>query len=273
MSELDRDTHLTSVGPGRFTVEITDRWSIGTAPNGGYLAVITTKSILASLPHPHPFSVTTHYLSTAQPGPAEVIAEVVREGRGHSTGQARLLQGGKERLRTIAVLGDLSTLGGGPTQVTLEPPVLPDPSQCERGRAGPTAALAIADRLDVAMRPGDVSWMPGPDGAPRTHSERAVLEGWVGLRDGAPPDPLSLVFFADALPPPVLNFSSVRTPWVPTLELTVHVRAIPAPGMLRARFTTRALIDGYLEEDGELWDARGKLVALSRQLARVQRIG
>ncbi len=273
MSELDRDTHLTLLEPGRFAVQITDRWSIGTAPNGGYLAVITTKSILATLRHPHPFSVTTHYLSTAQPGPAEVLVEVVREGRGHSTGQARLIQGGKERLRTIAVLGDLSTLGGGPTHLTLAPPDLPAPDGCERGRAGPTAALAIADRVDVAMRPGDVSWMPGPDGLPRRHSERAVLEGWLGLADGAPPDPLSLVFFADALPPPVLNVSSVRTPWVPTLELTVHVRAVPAPGMLRVRFTTRALIDGYLEEDGELWDASGRLVALSRQLARVQRIG
>jgi hypothetical protein len=114
--------------------------------------------------------------------------------------------------------------------------------------------------------------MPGPDGKPRTQSERAVLDGWVRLRDGSAPDPISLVFFADSFPPPVLNLSAVRTPWVPTLELTVHVRAIPAPGFLAARFTTRALIDGYLEEDGELWDCRGQLVAISRQLARVQRV-
>jgi hypothetical protein len=51
----------------------------------------------------------------------------------------------------------------------------------------------------------------------------------------------------------------------------VHVRARPAPGMLLTRFTTRALIGGYLEEDGELWDSTGTLVAISRQLARVQR--
>lgn len=270
VGELEEDSRLEPLGPGRFRTEITDRWSIGVAPNGGYLAVITVKSIAAALPHPHPFSVTTHFLSTARPGPAEVEVEIVRSGKGHSTGQARLLQGGKEIVRTLAVFGDLATVGG-PTRLTVAPHDLPSPEACERGRAGPTTQLSIADRVEVAMRPGAVSWMPGPDRQPRVHSESAVLDGWVRLRDGTEPDPISLVFFADAFPPPVLNLSAVKTPWVPTLELTVHVRAIPAPGFLAARFTTRALIDGYLEEDGEIWDSTGRIVALSRQLARVQR--
>ena len=57
--------------------------------------------------------------------------------------------------------------------------------------------------------------------------------------------------------------------WVPTLELTVHLRKHPKPGWLRAVFQTRVLRDGLLEEDGELWDADGDLVAMSRQLATV----
>ncbi len=270
MYELDRDTQLEAIGEGRYRTTISDGWSIGTAPNGGYLSVITAKSIGLVVSQPDPFSVTTHFLATARPGPAEVSVEVVRAGRGHSTGMARLLQGGQEILRTIAVFGDLSRLAG-PTHVSTHPPALPPPSACERGRAGPTAMLPIAARLDMAMRPGDVSWMPGPDGVARAHSDSAELAGWVGLSDGRPPDSMSLIFFADAMPPPVLNLAAVRTPWVPTLELTVHVRARPAPGMLSARFTTRAFINGYLEEDGELWDSGGALVAMSRQLARVQR--
>lgn len=268
--ELDRDTQLEPAGEGRFRTTISDAWSIGTAPNGGYLAVIATKSIGAMVPQPDPFSVTTHFLATAQPGPAEVMVEVVRTGKGHSTGMARLIQEGREVLRTIAVFGDLTKLEG-PTHVTVTPPLLPPPEACERGRAGPTSVLSIAERLDMAMRPGDVSWMPAPDGTPRARSGSAELAGWVAFEDGRPADALSLVFLADAMPPPVLNLESVRTPWVPTLELTVHVRGRPAPGMLMARFTTRALIGGYLEEDGELWDSSGTLVAISRQLARVQR--
>ena len=268
--ELDRDTHVERAEDGRYRTTISDGWSIGNAPNGGYLSVIAVKCIGALLPQPDPFSVTTHFLATARPGPAQVLVEVVREGKGHSTGMARMIQEDREILRTIAIFGDL-TRTGGPTHVTATPPSLPAPELCERGRAGPTTALSIADRVDVAMRPGDVSWMPSPDGTPRAHSNSPELAGWVAFRDGRPIDTTSLVFLADAMPPPVLNLEAVRTPWVPTLELTVHVRARPAPGRIAARFTTRALMNGYLEEDGELWDSRGTLVAMSRQLARVQR--
>ena len=59
----------------------------------------------------------------------------------------------------------------------------------------------------------------------------------------------------------------------PTLELTVHVRDLPAPGMLRGRFRNRYIINGFFEEDGEIWDSEGKLVALSRQVGRIMSRG
>jgi hypothetical protein len=52
-----------------------------------------------------------------------------------------------------------------------------------------------------------------------------------------------------------------------TVELTVHVRGRPAPGWLACRVTTRFVIDGSHEEDFEIWDSAGRLVAQSRQLA------
>ena len=47
----------------------------------------------------------------------------------------------------------------------------------------------------------------------------------------------------------------------------MHGRGRPAPGWIAASFRTKFLCDGYFEEDGELWDSTGRLVALSRQLA------
>jgi hypothetical protein len=54
--------------------------------------------------------------------------------------------------------------------------------------------------------------------------------------------------------------------WVPTVEYTVHVRGVPAPGPLRCVFRSRFVQNGCLDEDGEVWDSRDQLVAQSRQI-------
>ena len=44
-------------------------------------------------------------------------------------------------------------------------------------------------------------------------------------------DPASLLFAVDAFPP--ATFDIEFSGWVPTLELTAYVRAVPAPGPVR----------------------------------------
>ena len=80
----------------------------------------------------------------------------------------------------------------------------------------------------------------------------------------------SLPLFADAMPPPITEVMEDRI-WVPTVELTVHVRGVPAPGWLRCVTWTRFISGGFFEEDGEIWDSDNQLVAVSRQLAMVLR--
>ena len=97
-----------------------------------------------------------------------------------------------------------------------------------------------------------------------------AFEGWVAHRDGAAPDVISLLMFADAFPPPVFTvFGPVG--WVPTVELTVQVRRHPAPGPLQTRLSTRHCTNGVVEEDGEYWDSSGELVLISRQTAKFRR--
>ena len=84
-------------------------------------------------------------------------------------------------------------------------------------------------------------------------------------------DAFGLLQAADVFVPVCFNRSEVPVAWAPTLELTVHVRGIPAPGPLRCRFSSRFIQDGMFEEDGELWDSSGRLVAQSRQLALIPR--
>jgi hypothetical protein len=94
--------------------------------------------------------------------------------------------------------------------------------------------------------------------------------GWVRLLHEEPVDTLGLLLAVDAFPPTAFN-ARLPVAWTPTVELTVHLRARPAPGWLRASFSTRFVSAGFLEEDGEVWDSTGRLVAQSRQLALLPR--
>jgi hypothetical protein len=90
--------------------------------------------------------------------------------------------------------------------------------------------------------------------------------GWFAFADAEPIDAIGLLLVADAFPPPIFN-TGLPVARVPTVELTVHVRGVPEPGPLRCWFRSRFIHDGLLDEEGEIWDSTGKLVAQSRQLA------
>ena len=92
------------------------------------------------------------------------------------------------------------------------------------------------------------------------------MRGWLKLADDEPIDVFALLLAADAFPPTIFN-ANLPVAWTPTVELTAHIRGIPEPGWLRCRFTTRFISGGMMEEDGEIWDSTGRLVAQSRQLA------
>lgn len=265
-SEFDDDTAVRPAGESggrrRYAATVTGRWSIADFPNGGYLLAIGARAMAETLaPHRDPFSVTGHFLSPPVEGPIAVEVEPVRRGRTLSTATASLRQDDQERLRMLASYGDLSVVGG-PETVTAPPPDLPAPVDCFRGRVRFPGGVpvSIAERFETLIHPDDIGWAHGrPSG-------QAQVRAWVRFADGREPDPPALLLVVDALPPAVFNLGV--SGWVPTLEMTVHVRAVPTPGWLRVTAHTRNLAGGYLEEDAEVWDSADRLVAQSRQLAR-----
>ena len=90
-------------------------------------------------------------------------------------------------------------------------------------------------------------------------------QGWMRRDDGADASPLDLLVFADAMPP--VTFDLGINGWAPTLELTVLLRGLPAPGWLKVVQRARLLRDGWLDEECEIWDSAGRLVVQARQLA------
>lgn len=257
MAAFDADTAVAAVGPGRYRGMITSRWHIGTVPNGGYVLAVVLDAVRQEIGEGHPLTVTAHYLSPCSEGEVDVEVEVLKRGRSLSTVTARLVQGGRTRIAALATYGELVSQAG-PTLTRAAAPDLPDPERCAtRG----SALMAINHVIDFRPSPDTARWLLDERGYP------AEIEGWIRFADGRPPDVHSLPMLCDAMPPAI--FAAIRTGWVPTLELTVHVRGVPEPDWLRARVSTRVLVDGLCEEDCELWDTTGRLVAMSRQLARV----
>jgi acyl-CoA thioesterase len=268
-SELDQVLALTPDGAGRYSAELGEGWTIGHAVNGGVLLAVLGEAFrrtLAAAGHPDPLAISAYYLSAGAPGAAGLSVETIREGRTMTTGQASLSQTGRdghpvERVRALATYGSLDSLVDD-VRTSAEPPEIPPLGECVSAMPPPDPAgdLPFLHRFDMRLDPATVGWASG------SPSHRGVIQGWLRLVDGREPDPLMLLLAVDALPP--VTFDLGLPGWAPTLELTAHVRARPAPGWLRVRVSTRNLAGGLLEEDAEVWDSRDRLVAQSRQLAR-----
>jgi acyl-CoA thioesterase len=274
--ELDRGIAVTPAGPGAHDVVLDPGWVVGGGVNGGYaLAVLgnAVRSDLAELGTPDPISLSAYFLSPTRPGPGRVEVRRLRTGGRRSTVAVSLVQeqdgAPVDRITALATYGDL---GAAPAVVApgierqVPPPELPPLEDCveaqfdteEQRRAAP-----LLERFGTRLDPAYAGWAVGrPSGS-------GVIQGWFRLADERPLDPISLLLVVDALPP--ASFDLGLPGWAPTLELTAHVRAEPAPGWARVRHATRNVSGGQFEEDCEVWDSTGRLVAQSRQLALLPR--
>jgi len=264
-SRFDRDTAVERLGVERFAGEVRAGWRVfgDRAPNGGYLLALGARAMALRADRPDPVSVTAHFLAPPDLGPIEVTTELVRGGGRHVTVAARLLQEGRECVRLLGTFSDL-TRADGPTRVLRTPPPLPPRETVPVVTLPREDTPEIFARLEHRMPTSLTGWTRG---AP---SGEGIHGGWCRWPDADAFDTLGLLFVADAYPPAVFDLGD-HFGWAPTIELTVQVRARPAAGWLATRFASRALTDGYFEEDGDLWDEAGRLVALSRQLALVHR--
>lgn len=271
-AEFDRGVAVRRVAEGEYAGDLDAGWVVGGGVNGGYvLAVLgnAVSELTRELGHPDPFIVTAHYLTASRPGPTTVRTRVVRTGRSLSTVAATLsqVQDGVdvERISVLASYGDLTLLSDD-VRTTAEEPDLPTRDQCVPGSLAPAdvkKGAPLLERFEMLFDPRCVGWAVGEP------SGRGMLQAWFRLNDERDLDARALLLAVDALPP--VTFDLGMPGWAPTLELTVHVRAAPAPGWAKIRHATRNLAGGYFEEDCEVWDSAGRLVAQSRQLARAPR--
>ena len=266
-SAFDAATAVTRTEGGGLLAHLDPGWDVGGGVlNGGYLLAVAARAAVLDSPHPHPVALSASFLRAAAPGPATVTVQPGPTGRTLAHSVVTLDDAGGTALTvnaTTATLGDDDPVWAAP---------MPDAAPVEecysiaehRHQAPPGVAVpGLTLRVDTRLDPATAGWAFGrPSGEPH-------LRAWVRFADDREPDPLALVTFADVLPP--TGWGMGRMGWAPTVQLQVLVRALPAPGWCLVEARAGEVAGGWLDEDYRIWDSTGRLVAQSRQLARMPR--
>ncbi len=251
---------VEALGEGRYLAAIDGAWDGPAAPNGGVLAAIMVRAAQAELGSQAPAvrTISVHFLDAPSHGRVEIGVEILRRGKRVAVCDARMRQADRlvaqMTLVCSAARAQETSLDGGP-------PEAPRPGSTER-----------VDLASAAGRPplfGQVETRPAFGSPMFAGSPDAITGGWLALRDDvAALDAARLCALCDLWWPAI--FGRLTSPGgVPTLQLTVYLRTTERDvyGPVLARFESRHVREGHIEERGELWSSDGELLAESQQLA------
>lgn len=257
---------VSRLGNGSWSADAAPDWDIFGVTNGGYLMAIAARAMSGEAGGRHPASVSAHFTRPTSPGPLTIEVATIKEGRSLSTMRSEMRNGSGLLLSATGTFADPERPIPDVELAEAKPPAVPPPDECDRVLPAHDAPLPppIMAQYDLRLHPEDATALL------RAPSGTALIRGWFHLLDEEPVDPFLPLLVADAFPPAVFN-ANLPLAWTPTVEMTTQVRSVPSDGWLLCQFRTRFVSGGFLEEDGEIWDADGRLVALSRQLALVPR--
>ncbi|GGO89421.1 hypothetical protein GCM10011584_18750 [Nocardioides phosphati] len=259
MSHFFDDAIATKpLGGGLHQVTVTDAWhTANKTPNGGFVLALLLHAVMQETKDPDPLSIAVTYFRPATAGEGEVRVREVRAGRRVSTYDALLVQGGKEVAHAVVSTHDWDQ-AGSVQHTPHAAPEMPAPEACaDLTTVIPAGMIPILDRYTYrnAAIPG---WL---EGSPTGVSESL---GWIKAADDRPVDALLAGAMTDAFAPVTAEIGHLGSA---TIQLTVHFRRRPETTWALGHVVTRHVIDGYADEDVELWDEQGRLIAQSRQLA------
>ncbi|GAA4808412.1 thioesterase family protein [Nocardioides caeni] len=245
-------------GDGRFDVQLTADWNTANGtPNGGYILALLQDAVMAESKHPDALTIAVTYFRPALPGAATVTVREVRAGRRVSTYDAVLVQGDREIAHAVVSTHDWDATGTVEHTPHAAPDV-PAPDDCtDVSDLIPLGMVPILDRY-AYRSPTVPGWLSGqPSGVTESLC-------WIRAADERPVDALLAGAMVDAFPPVTAEIGHLASA---TIQLTVHYRRRPSTVWALGHVVSRHVIAGYHDEDVELWDESGQLIAQGRQLA------
>jgi hypothetical protein len=211
-----------------------------------------------------PVAVSVNYLSAPNPGELRLETFVRKRGRTVSVVDVELVGGDRTGVHAVVTLGEPEHLA---------PPLLSsNPVVSLMSPEPPTAVEPIGPGHSMY---GTVNYWQGcdvrplmstvPDG-PTGDGRPPLIQYWVRPR-GMAPDILFALMCGDITAPTA--FAVGRRGWAPTVQLTAHVRGLPADGWLRVLSTTTQIGQDWFDEDAIVVDSDGRIIVQTRQLALV----
>jgi hypothetical protein len=258
MHVFDKDTEVVEKTPLQSAAVITDNWLINRIANGGYLMALMARAMQHHSDKAQTPILTANYIERCKPGPIAIRLERYARSRQFDRFEARLHQEGRERVRAIGTFADLKNACFLERVEALEPDIAPL-EDCLP--VAPWPGYSLFEHVDLRLDQQVAGWWEGRLEA------NSVQQGWIRFKEQRHHDICSIVLMMDAFPPAIFTTEGVRA-WVPTIELSVNIRTIPTTSWLKCRFRTCFITCGMVEEDGEMWDASGNIVAISRQIAQ-----
>lgn len=279
---FDQAVAVRELAPGRYAGNVDSGWDGPLTTHGGILAANILRAVDLHTNVDRTLQVRTlacHFLRPPVHGEFEIVVTPLRSGRRFASAAATIEQNGKLCVTALLTHSarDLPDAGHwqpampdvAPAPPRDAPSLGPDEYFADPGEhwfAMPAQRPRYFQQLKVAPRFGGMMFN-GPPVDPGKGSENG---GWLTLPRPRPVDPELLMVFVDAFWPSVLQ--SMRIPvMLPTLDLTIHIRAVlPPEGLpdqpLLAYNNTIALIDGTSDSDSRIFTADGRLLAQARQL-------
>ncbi|KXI30000.1 acyl-CoA thioesterase [Paraglaciecola hydrolytica] len=253
-----------STGQNSATLSVPDTWAQGRTIYGGISASLVYSAMRQLLtPEKQLRTLNTSFIGPIEPDvPFVINIELLREGKNTSQLQGQIVQHGKVCLATLASFGINRT-----SKVNIA-------NQQSHAMALPTKAsfMPMIPKITPRfMRHIEIAKNVG--GWPFTGSKTSELHGWMRLKKS--PRTLTdahLVALIDVWPPTVLQTLRWPAPastmsW--NLEFIYPHHDFKADDWFAYQASTRHASDGYANTEADIWDARGRLIAISRQSVTV----